>query len=343
MKIVNATNATIEEHSYDAWGNHRDPVGWGLANFSSSLGISRGYTGHEMLPLFQLINMNGRMYDPIIGRVLAPDNFVQNPRNAQNFNRYSYALNNPLRFTDPSGHKWKWWQWALLGIGLSDPATASATIVTTGVGVAGIAFGAAASSYVTTALNAPIMIAAGWCFNNYDGKNAVRNSWRINNGLFVTDPNKNFWGQTWEFTSRFTWEALQTVVGYVYTQGRNFGGNVDRVEYWGGATFAITENVTDFKGWRGVSLSNYINVKIAGVLDENYPGGWIYSENGLFFHEYGHTLQSKIFGLSYLFAVGIPSASGAEWTEIRANKRVWKYLQKYGLLDEWVYPDYPLE
>ena len=47
--------------------------------------------------------MNGRMYDPVLGRFLTPDNFVQMPTSAQSFNRYSYCLNNPLKYTDPSG------------------------------------------------------------------------------------------------------------------------------------------------------------------------------------------------------------------------------------------------
>ncbi len=46
---------------------------------------------------------NGRMYDPALGRFLSPDPFMQDPSNTQNFNRYSYCLNNPLKFTDPSG------------------------------------------------------------------------------------------------------------------------------------------------------------------------------------------------------------------------------------------------
>lgn len=46
--------------------------------------------------------MNGRMYDPILGRMLSPDNFVQDPFFTQNFNRFSYVVNNPLKFTDPS-------------------------------------------------------------------------------------------------------------------------------------------------------------------------------------------------------------------------------------------------
>ena len=47
--------------------------------------------------------MNGRCYDPILGRFLSPDNYVQSPGYAQNYNRYSYCLNNPTKYTDPSG------------------------------------------------------------------------------------------------------------------------------------------------------------------------------------------------------------------------------------------------
>ena len=56
-----------------------------------------------MLPEFGLINMNGRVYDPTLGRFLSPDNYVQMPDNTQSFNRYSYCINNPLKYTDPDG------------------------------------------------------------------------------------------------------------------------------------------------------------------------------------------------------------------------------------------------
>ena len=47
--------------------------------------------------------MNTRLYDAKLHRFLAPDNFIQDPSNSQNYNRYGYVLNNPLKFTDPSG------------------------------------------------------------------------------------------------------------------------------------------------------------------------------------------------------------------------------------------------
>ncbi len=70
---------------------------------SATFLFDRGYTGHEHLDAFGIINMNGRLYDPYLGRMLSPDNFVQNPDYSQNYNRYSYAYNNPLKYTDPNG------------------------------------------------------------------------------------------------------------------------------------------------------------------------------------------------------------------------------------------------
>ncbi len=47
--------------------------------------------------------MNGRIYDPLLGRFLSADILVQSPGSLQSFNRYSYCANNPLTYTDPSG------------------------------------------------------------------------------------------------------------------------------------------------------------------------------------------------------------------------------------------------
>jgi len=47
--------------------------------------------------------MNARMYDPVLGRFLSPDNYVQSPNCSQSYNRYSYAFNNPLIYTDSTG------------------------------------------------------------------------------------------------------------------------------------------------------------------------------------------------------------------------------------------------
>lgn len=78
-----------------------DGVPFGPTYVSSS---SRGYTSHEHLDEVGLIHMNGRVYDPELARFLSPDLFIQAPTNTQSYNRYSYVMNNPLSFTDPSGY-----------------------------------------------------------------------------------------------------------------------------------------------------------------------------------------------------------------------------------------------
>jgi RHS repeat-associated protein len=82
-------------------------LGWTqLLNFDTSR-TTRGYTGHEGLDPVGLIHMNGRVYDPKLGRFISADPHVQAPGNTQNLNRYSYVLNNPLSYTDPSGYFFK--------------------------------------------------------------------------------------------------------------------------------------------------------------------------------------------------------------------------------------------
>ncbi len=106
--LVDDSDGTIvAEYSYDPWGRMRDPQTLAIYTPGSStmpeLLLGRGYTAHEHLDWFGLINMNARLYDPALGRFLSPDPYVQAPDFSQNFNRYSYCLNNPLKYTDPTG------------------------------------------------------------------------------------------------------------------------------------------------------------------------------------------------------------------------------------------------
>lgn len=92
---------TVERLSYDPWGRRRNTTNFGYDNVSHT--FDRGYTLHEHYDEFDLINMNGRMYDPVMSSFLSVDQYVQSPENAQGFNRYAYCMNNPLRYVDPSG------------------------------------------------------------------------------------------------------------------------------------------------------------------------------------------------------------------------------------------------
>ena len=109
---ITDNEGTVEQElSFDAWGNRRNPDTWKRFWYDPVFEepmFDRGFTGHEHLYAFGLINMNGRCYDPMMSSFLSVDAYVQSPDNSQNFNRYSYCLNNPLKYTDPSG-------WVLVG------------------------------------------------------------------------------------------------------------------------------------------------------------------------------------------------------------------------------------
>ena len=98
LSVIDEDGNKVFNASYDPWGKQTVQY--------NKIGLHLGYTGHEMLTEFDIINMNGRLYDPVLGRFFSPDNYVQMPDNSQSFNRYSYCLNNPLKYTDPSGEFW---------------------------------------------------------------------------------------------------------------------------------------------------------------------------------------------------------------------------------------------
>ena len=95
LSVFDPKGNNVFKAEYDAWGMQTVST--------NTIGLRRGYTGHEMLPEFGIINMNGRLYDPVLGRFFSPDPYVQFVGSPQSYNRYSYCLNNPLKYTDPSG------------------------------------------------------------------------------------------------------------------------------------------------------------------------------------------------------------------------------------------------
>ena len=94
--VWNASGTLLEEHRYTAWGQR--------TSSTASPRLRRGFTGHEHLAQFGLIDMKARLYDPHLGQFLEPDPYVQAPEKPMSYNRYAYCLNNPLRYTDPSGY-----------------------------------------------------------------------------------------------------------------------------------------------------------------------------------------------------------------------------------------------
>ncbi|WP_368563150.1 toxin TcdB middle/N-terminal domain-containing protein [Pseudoxanthomonas sp. UTMC 1351] len=102
VRIANTDGSIAESLDYSAFGARRafsNPAGIG----SASSNTPRGFTGHEYVDGMQVTHMNGRIYDDQLGRFLQADPVIQAPTNGQSWNAYSYTLNNPLTYTDPTG------------------------------------------------------------------------------------------------------------------------------------------------------------------------------------------------------------------------------------------------
>ena len=333
---------------------------FGLAHQLSNLHLNKYLFGGKE---YQDATINGsplgvydfhaRFYNPTLGRW-----FMQDP--TQQFaNPYLYGANNPVNFVDPDGEI-AWFVVPLIAAAVFATGNTVAHAVrgdidNFGDGLKYFAQGAVTGFALGCAWQfAPLIpwagraIQAGMTYYAYgqtavgilgmvggainDGGDGLGRAGKLFLGNFYLDEN-NWLGGVWHGFTRHTWEVINTFLGHSYSHIRNSFSLTDHVEYWGGATFSIRENAPD--GWRGVSLGNYINVKLYGEFDRDHEGSWVYGENGLYLHEYGHIKDSRLLGPFYIPVIGIPSASGAEWTEIRANNNVWNYLRKRRLLDSW--------
>ena len=155
---------------------------------------------------------------------------------------------------------------------------------------------------------------------------------QITQGLFMTDNKRSPWGRVWQLLSRFTWELPQTFVGWLYSVMRALAGRVDRIDTLGGITLATKLGC----GYSmGVSLGTFVDL---------WAGPWMLGEgeayilgNPICMHEFGHTVDSRLFGWFYLPVIGLSSLLSAMgkgnhnvfWTEIRANRHARRYFSKY--------------
>lgn len=107
------TGKVTARYAYDPYGKRRytsgqyDAFGTLVVDWAGSgAGTDRGFTGHEHLDDVGVVHMNGRIFDPVIGRFLQGDPMIQAPGELQNYDRYGYCLSAPLGCTDPSGYSW---------------------------------------------------------------------------------------------------------------------------------------------------------------------------------------------------------------------------------------------
>lgn len=185
------------------------------------------------------------------------------------------------------------------------------------------------------------------------GWGGVRNGAELFLGNFYFDENNWSEGVAQGFL-RHTWEMPQSLLGHAFSQFRNTIGNVSRVDFLGGATFATKE---ESEHHMGVTIGNYPNIwifeRVDGFVDE-------VKNDQIFMHEYGHTFQSRKWGPIYLLSVGLPSLISAYnatwipndpyhasthdyfWPEYHANRYAARYFKLYYNYD-WNEIKYPFD
>ena len=164
--LTDADKQVVRALHFDPWGNVKADTNWTvfdtttLADSTLYFRVDRGFTGHEHYADLKIINMNGRLYDPVIARFFSPDNFVQAPDFTQSFNRYSYCLNNPLQYVDPSGESF-----IALGFAIGAMVNVISQMITGNINSAGdflfSAFIGGIAGVVSGAVGSAAMSAAG--------------------------------------------------------------------------------------------------------------------------------------------------------------------------------------
>lgn len=111
---VGRTGQQMTVYSHDVWGKARPasgaqalqdpPEGTYLTGAVTMAGQHEGFASHEDLEDIGIVDMEGRIYDPELGRFLSADSVVQNPDSGIGYDRYAYVGDNPLSLNDPTGH-----------------------------------------------------------------------------------------------------------------------------------------------------------------------------------------------------------------------------------------------
>jgi RHS repeat-associated protein len=310
--ITNGAGAKVENLSFDPWGRRRNPTTWTYTNVPTTFLFDRGYTGHEHLDRFGLINMNGRVYDPTLARFLSPDPILQNPGYTQSHNRYSYCLNNPLKYTDPSGYSYKPDDWNKFG-GVVSMTFGFGPGLSGRLGPGSGNHWSDNKDYSSEYRN--LMLMSSNTFNNMYGSGASD----IGNGLLSNSYSLNQWRQGLTSINTVRQEG-----GY-YIQGSTVGTSSsqilirsDGVDYAndlsGGEIMFVRVNVAAGKGGSGWLDNLQTGLDVAGIAD---PTGLVDLGNALIYAgrgQWGNAGISALAIIPYIGDLGKAGRLGAKAT-----------------------------
>jgi RHS repeat-associated protein len=94
--VTNASGEIVDEQRYFPFDESR--LG------GDNMLTDRLFTGQREMEELGIYHYGARFYDPLLMRFIQPDTLIPNPADPQMLNRYSYAGNSPLNYSDPSGY-----------------------------------------------------------------------------------------------------------------------------------------------------------------------------------------------------------------------------------------------
>lgn len=187
-----------------------------------------------------------------------------------------------------------------------------------------------------------LSIVSGLLHLGIDKKSSrYKNGIFILGGLFNVDLKGSAFSNIIQILSRYSWELPQTILGYVFVQFLNSFGKVKEVKTLSGVTFCFYFQDSRLRQGVSIGLFIYIRTKQKEIT---------FSSDPLLLHEYGHYLQSRKWGILYLFVIGIPSLLSSisakpmsnglsthdlKWYEMQANRMAAEFLQHHFKVD-WV-------
>jgi len=96
--MSDANGVKVECSEYLTFGHEREHTGTTVSDYK--------FTDQEKDTSTGLYNYNARLYGPVVGWFVTADSIVPDLYDPQSLNRYSYCINNPLIYTDPTGNEW---------------------------------------------------------------------------------------------------------------------------------------------------------------------------------------------------------------------------------------------
>jgi RHS repeat-associated protein len=312
--VVNDTGGVVESASFDAWGQRRGTGNWQGAGASLAT-TTRGFTGHEHFDAIGLVHMNGRVYDPAIGRFVQSDPLVD--AGIQGLNRYSYVLNNPLSFTDPTGHL-TWGEWMRIGIGIA------VTVAT-----AGAAGGTLNGVYLTAGQKAFVVGAGGALVGAANSQSLKGAAWGAVSALAFYRIGSYFESASWAHNGKHVFGTNLDAGGYAakvlahgvaggalqHLQGGRFGSGFAAA----GITQAFSGGIDniDPANLEGFSVQRVVAAAMLGGVVSDLTGG-----------KFAHGALTSAFAYAFSSAAASNdcgscdasgSPAGADWSMRNAN------------------------